>query len=186
MPILFYNGDDRWLVSQNFKDYLQDSTLFEGIIDFQYTLVNIKLLDKEYLLKNHDAICATIAVDKIRGEEFKELQEILLEITGSKTGFDPEDFKDFLAWLKHTLEYCVGPVDEVEKIIGLIKEGDEDMMKTGIDVLFDNAEAKGEIKAAVKLLKKGKSLQEVTDLLDLTDEQVKQVEIRAGLKKEIA
>ena len=182
VPILFYNGDERWVLSQNFKDYLQGADLFDSAIDFRYDLVDIKLLEREHLLKNHDAICAAIAVDKVRGDGFEELFETLLEISESKTGFDPEEFKDFLTWLKHTLEHRVGSQEEAEKIVGLIEEGDENIMRTGIDILFDNAEARGVIESAVKLLKKGMTLQEVADLLDLTDEQVKQVALRAGLK----
>jgi len=116
VPILFYNGDDRWVVSQNFKDYLQNSNLFDEIIDFKYHLVDIKLLERASLLNNHDAISAAIAVDKVRGEGYEELFETLLEIAGTKDGFDPEEFKDFLAWLKHTLEHRVGSADEAEKI----------------------------------------------------------------------
>ena len=57
-------------------------------------------------------------------------------------------------------------------------------MRTGIDILFDNKKEDGLIEAAYRLLKKGKSLQEVSELLDLTEEQIEMLEIRAGLKKE--
>ena len=181
------HGDETWTVSQYFKDYLHDSEMFDEIIDFRYYLVDIKLLEKEYLLRNHDAICAAIAVDKVRGEGFEELYETLKEIAGSKTGFDPEEFKDFLTWLKHTLVHRVGSEDEAERIIGLVEKGDENTMKTGIDIVFDNyADSEGIIRAAIRLLSKGKKLQEAADLLDLTDEQIKQVEQRIGLKSEFA
>lgn len=60
-------------------------------------------------------------------------------------------------------------------------------MRTGIDIVFDNyADTEGIIRAAIRLLSKGKKLHEAADLLDLTDEQVKQVELRSGLKREFA
>jgi predicted transposase/invertase (TIGR01784 family) len=66
-------------------------------------------------------------------------------------------------------------------------------MRTGIDILFDNVKAEGIaegivegiaegfVSAALKLLAKGKSIEEVADLLDLTKEQVAEVEERAEL-----
>jgi len=190
IPIVFYNGEASWLVTRNFKDYLQGADLFDGVIDFQYTLVDINLLDMEYLLSNHDAICAAIAIDKVRSKESAQLSSTLLEITHSKSGFVPEEFKDFMTWLKHSLEHRTGSEEEADRVIGLIEEGDEAKMRTGIDILFDNAEAKGKaqgiIESAALLLNKGKSLQEAADLLDLSDEQIEQVEIRVGLRKELA
>jgi len=63
-------------------------------------------------------------------------------------------------------------------------------MRTGIDILFDKAEAKGKvqgiIESAVRLVSKGKSLQEAVDLLDLSDEQREEVEARAGLRPQMA
>ena len=155
------------------------------MIDFQYTLVDINLLEKEYLLKNHDAICAAIAVDKVRGKGSEQLSNILSEIISSKSRFVTEEFKDLLTWLKHTLEHRVSSDEDVKKIINLIQKGDVAKMRTGIDILFDNAESEGIVRAALRLIAKGKSLQEATDLLDLSDEQRNDVEARAGLKTQL-
>ena len=186
VPILFYNGEKSWFVTRNFKDYLQGGDLFEGIIDFSYTLVDINFLDREYLQKNHDAICAAIAVDKLRSRGYEQLFETLKGIVNSKSDFLSEEFTDFLTWLKHSLEHRVESEEEAAKVIELIKEGDADKMRTGIDILFDNKEEDGYIKAAIQLLKKGKDLQEISDLLELSEKQIDMVEKKAGLKKELA
>ena len=189
IPIVFYNGEDKWFVKRSFKDYLQAGDLFEGVIDFQYTLVDINLLEREYLLKNHDAICAVIAMDKVRGREYGLLFDTLIEIIHSKQGFDPDEFRDFLVWLKHTIKFRTASEEEADKIIELIEEGDEIMMRTGIDILFDNAEAIGEargraqgmLEAAVQMLNKGMDILEIANILNLSDEQVEQVETKAGI-----
>jgi len=185
VPILFYNGENKWHVTRNYKDYLHDGDLHEGVINFQYTLVDINLLEREYLLKNHDAICAAIAVDKVRGKGSEQLSNILSEIINSKSRFVTEEFDDLLTWLKHTLEHRVSSDEDVKNIINLIEEGDVAKMRTGIDILFDNAESEGIVRAALRLIAKGKSLQEATDLLDLSDEQRNDVESRAGLKTQL-
>jgi hypothetical protein len=187
VPILFYNGENKWYVTRNYKDYLQGGDLLKGVIDFQYTLVDINLLDNEYLLKNHDAICAAIAVDKARGKDSSQLSNALLEITNSKSGFDPDEFEDLLTWLKHTLEHRVSSDEDVEKIINLIEEGDVAKMRTGIDILFDNMEeTKGIVEAAMRLIRKGMSLEETTDLLELSHEQVEYLKKKAGFSEVLA
>ena len=187
VPIVFYNGTKGWYVTRNFKDYLQDSDLFEGVIDFEYTLVDINMLDREYLLKNHDAICAAIAVDKASGGGLEQLHETIIKIAHSKQDFTADEFSDFLTWFKQTAERRVGSAEAAEKAVALIDKGDDEMMRTGLDILFDTAEARGEskgrsegrsegfIEAALRLIGKGKSIEEATDLLDLSDEQVEQV-----------
>ena len=57
-------------------------------------------------------------------------------------------------------------------------------MRTGIDILFDNKKEEGLIEAAAKLVESGMSTQEVSERLELSQEQIEQLEIRLGLKKE--
>jgi len=184
VPIVFYNGTKGWYVTRNFKDYLQDSDLFEGVIDFEYTLVDINMLDKEYLLKNHDAICAAIAVDKACGGSLEQLHETIISIAHSKQDFTADEFSDFLTWFKQTAERRVGSAEAAERAIELIEKGaDDTMMRTGLDILFDKAEARGEargeakwfIKATSQLIRNGKSIEEAANLLGLSSEQVEQV-----------
>ena len=59
-------------------------------------------------------------------------------------------------------------------------------MRTGIDILFDKVEARGVIEAAVKLVKSGMTITEVSDRLQFTEEQVEKLEIRLGVEKEFA
>ena len=107
VPIVFYNGPKGWFVTRKFKDYLQGCELFEGIIDFTYTLVDIKLLDNEYLLENHDAVCAAIAVDKVRDKGHEQMFEVLQGIISAKSDFESEEYADFATWHKHSIGHCV-------------------------------------------------------------------------------
>ena len=133
-------------------------------------------------------------MDKIRGEDFEQLYSTLAQIMHSKLGYGQDEFDDFLAWLKHTLTHRTGSEEEAGKVIKLIEEGDEVVMRTGIDILFDNVEARVEarvtdkaiIETAVKLVQSGMTITEVSDRLQLTAEQVEKLEIRLGVKKEFA
>jgi len=121
IPIVFYNSEDKWYATRNFKDYLQDSDMLDGVIDFQYTLVDINLLDRDFLLKNHDAISAAIAVDKGRDREC--FKNTIVEIANSKDEFNADELNDFMEWLKHSIERHTGSVDEAETIVELIEKG---------------------------------------------------------------
>jgi len=119
------------------------------------------------------------------------LYEILQGIVNAKTDFSSEEFADFLTWFKHSFEHRVNSEEEVEQILTILGEGDVNKMKYWIDYLIDNKEEDGYIKAAVQMLKKGKSLKEVIEVLDLTYEQIKMVEERmaeerAGMENIIA
>ena len=186
VPILFYNGNDKWTVPRNFKDYLQDGDFFEGIINFTYTLVDIKTLDSKQLIENRDAISAAIAVDKVRGEGTAQLAEILMQAVHSKPELSPKEFDDFLAWFKRSVKHRVDSEEDIDMVISLIKKGDGEKMRTGIDIMFDNVEARAIIETAATLVKSGMEIQEITDRLKLTDAQVEQLEIKLGLKKEFA
>jgi len=150
VPIVFYNGDDGWSVTRNFKDYLQDADLFEGVIDFQYTLVDIKMFDREYLLNNRDAMSAAMAVDKERGGDFSGLRDTLADIISEKQGFHPEEFADFVTWLKHTLKHRVKSKEESNHIVKMVEKGDVAGMTTGFDIICDNIEARSEARGEAK------------------------------------
>ena len=59
-------------------------------------------------------------------------------------------------------------------------------MRTGLDILFDNHETKVIVEAAMRLLRKGISLEEAANLLELSYEQVEQVKQKAGLGEVLA
>ena len=186
VPIVLYNGESKWPTTRNFKDYLQDGHMFEGVIDFQYTLVDINLLDREYLIKHHDAICAALAVDMIRGEKLEQLRSTLKEIIHSKSGFDPDEFMDFLDWLKHTLKHRVKSEEDADKVIQLIEKGDEAIMRTGIDIVFDNMENAVRLETAAELIKSGLDFTDIANRLNLTNEQRDKLAEDIGLVKEFA
>lgn len=66
IPIVFYNGCESWQVPHNFKSYFPNNDDFDGLLDFEYILVDVNKLNEEYLLTHPDTICATIAADKSR------------------------------------------------------------------------------------------------------------------------
>ena len=68
------------------------------------------------------------------------------------------------------------------------------MMRTGIDILFDKVEARGEargvdkatIEVAFRVVKSGMDLTEVCEILQLTEEQVNKLEARLAEANDFA
>ena len=181
VPIVFYNGDDGWFVTRNFKDYLQDADFFEGVIDFQYTLVDIKMFNREYLLSNHDAMSAAMAVDKERGSDFSGLRDTLADIISEKQSFHPEEFADFVTWLKHTLKHRVKSVDEANRIAEMVAKGDVTGMTTGFDIICNNIEARSKSEGLgisagiIRALKENVPISQIAEKYGVEQAQIEEI-----------
>ena len=164
-----------------FLDYLQDNGLFHdvSIIDFEYTLVDINLLDREYLLQNHDAICAALAVDTIHGDGYADLTEALDSIVKHRVGFNDEDYSDFVSWFKNTVVHRTASDQEATVLVDMLLKGDNEDMATGLNTFLDKVEDKGKNKGkaamAINLLNRGYSVDEVAEIAEMPIEWVEQL-----------
>jgi len=57
-------------------------------------------------------------------------------------------------------------------------------VRTGIDILGDLEQAKGYIEAAARAVESGMNIQKVSEILELTDDQIEKLKTRLDLKKE--
>ena len=177
VPIVFYNGSSGWVVTERFRDYLQDDGLFKdvNIIDFEYTLVDINLLDREYLLSNHDAICATLAVDTVRDDGLDALIKTLTSIKLSKQEFRSEDYSDFVSWFVNTVSHRTVSEHEAASVVGILMEGEDDEMGIGLGSILDKAVDKGKAKVALNMLRNGYDKETVAELTEMSVEWVEGV-----------
>ena len=183
VPVVFYNGANDWAVTGRFRDYLQDDGLFQdvGVIDFEYTLVDINMLDRGYLLQNHDAICAALAVDTVRGDGAEALAETIRSVVRYKDEFKPEDFSDFMFWFKNTVSHRTESEQEADTMIDMLMKGDEKEMSTGLNLLFDNFENKTKAKVAINLLKLGLAKDKVAEATEMPVEWVDEILVEDAL-----
>ena len=177
IPIVFYNGSENWTSKMSFSEYQEGSEFFDDEIltDFKYILVNINKITPEELFDNLNAVSAVVLADKVRDSE-KELLATIMKVFESKNWDDfPEERDDFEFWVKNALKRIALEEEKIKEILEGLKKGDGNMEKLGIDYIVEKTEARGFIAVALKLLSKGKTIQETTDLLDLSDEQVRQL-----------
>lgn len=104
IPIVIYNGEDKWTVARTFKEKIIKSEIFEEFVcDFQYLLFDINRTDDIMLLNNSSFISRVFYIDKDKyGKELgARLQEVAQKLESRFT----DDQLDLLAiWLRVMIE----------------------------------------------------------------------------------
>ncbi|MBU3130718.1 Rpn family recombination-promoting nuclease/putative transposase [Clostridium tagluense] len=101
VPIVLYNGTNKWTSARNFKDIITGSQLFgDNILDFKYILVDINRYSKEYLYEFKNIASAILLLDQdINAMEFLErLKNIVIN-------FNSLTYEEKLllkGWIKNT------------------------------------------------------------------------------------
>ena len=78
LPVVYYEGTDRWTAARNFKDrvYLND-VLGRYIPDFEYVVVPVASYTNEELIEKKDELSLIILINKLRSSaDFKNLKGI--------------------------------------------------------------------------------------------------------------
>ena len=176
VPIVFYNGKDNWLVTENFAEYHHMSELFGSFDSFNYILVDVNKLDHEALLKEATAVANVVAVDAVRDGN---LAEIIVR-SGQTLRRLPDEYDAFKAWVHHTIQYRTGSKIAAQTVIDALEKGDDKMLTTGIGFMIDEAEARGEaegiaktiVDVAKRLLRSKTPLEVIVEATNLTEEEI--------------
>lgn len=125
LPIIYYEGKDKWSVPEQFTSRIMQAEQFKGYIpDFTYYLVPIHNYSNEELMQQGDDISFMMLINKLQTQEDVEafsklsperLNEILEEI--------PENRRTLIAkvFLAFLLKVNV-PTAEAEELAGKVKE----------------------------------------------------------------
>jgi len=101
IPIVLYNGTNKWTPARNFKDIITGSQLFgDSILDFKYILVDINRYTKEYLYEFKNIASAIFLLDQdINAIEFLErLKNIIINFNSLTS----EEKLLLKGWIKNT------------------------------------------------------------------------------------
>ena len=86
LPIVYYEGTNRWTAARNFKErvYLNE-ILGQYIPDFEYLVVPVASYTNEELIEKKDELSLIMLINKLRkSEDFKSLQGIPAEYFQSR------------------------------------------------------------------------------------------------------
>jgi predicted transposase/invertase (TIGR01784 family) len=99
VPIVLYNGKNKWTAARNFKEVLNGYELFEeNIIDFRYMLFDVNRMKEEELLEIANLVSSIFLLDQdVAIEEILKRLKLIGRILGKKGS--KEQIQVFNRWM---------------------------------------------------------------------------------------
>jgi predicted transposase YdaD len=175
VPIVLYNGQNKWTAPLAFKDYFHQGHLFgKQVLNFEYILLDINRMGQDQLLSNNNLISSIFYLDRtVKSEE--EIFRRLYTISPVLEHIPQEDFLVFKNWVKHILINRF-PREQSEEIISIIENSNQREVSFMISGLEQSYRKNTEnAVAVVKLLLEGKTVKEISEKLNLPQEKVTEI-----------
>jgi predicted transposase YdaD len=167
VPMVLYNGKNKWTAYRNFRDVLSGSELFgENIIDFRYILFDIYRYDEKQLESMANMVSTVFLLDKeISKEDLMKRLRLTAYVLKKIT---PEQFDILKIWLKSIMKPRLDDESKVkvEEILEKSSQGEVDSMVSNLGKTIDNIIKEGR-KEGEKEGKKAGLLQGLEKLLDI-------------------
>lgn len=178
LPIVLYNGERKWTVARSLKEVISNSDLFgASILNFKYEFLDINTYKKDELYAKQDLSSAIFLLDQnINREEFEyRLKDIVYRFTKLT---NKEKLK-LEQWLVNSNPEEEGFKENIEIIFNSDKGRDLEMtsnISKGLDKLKEEVKKEGANEKAIiiakKMLRKGKSIEEVAEFTELSIEEI--------------
>jgi predicted transposase/invertase (TIGR01784 family) len=185
VPIVLYNGSNRWTACESYKEYLRNSDMFgEYAVDFKYILLNVNGYPDEELLELSNLISMVFLIDKTK--DFQQMMETLKRMIEPLKKVSPEEFLMFKHWLmniatsgmsqeqKKEVEESVEDSEEVESMLYNLERAITNEFKK-YESKLEEVRLEEKIQVAKNLLQMGMDILTVVKATGLTEEQIKKV-----------
>ena len=152
VPIVTYNGKDKWNVPITFKEKITQYEFFgEKLLDFEYVIIDVNRYKKEVLLEKESISSAIFLLDqKVDYEEYVNRLATIVKAFNKLTAEEKLELKN---WLANTLS------EEIKGVALSILDADKeevDKMTANItrtiEEIKEDAELKGRLDVAISLL----------------------------------
>jgi predicted transposase/invertase (TIGR01784 family) len=149
LPIVVYNGEDKWTADRTFAEEVAKSELLKDYqINFKYPLIEINSFDKKSLYETETLISAFFALDQ--NIDWTEFLTRLIEISELYNNLSDEKKNILKHWLKVTVD--TKDHKEVKDAIDILFDKEAVLKMTSnlsniLDREFEAREKKGEQKA---------------------------------------
>ena len=158
VPIVIYNGKRPWTAARRFRELIEGAERFgEGLVDFEYGLIDVRRLREEELLGLSGAMAAVFWLDGTREEaevarRLRRLVRLLSRVPEDQVG-------PLLDWVSAVLGSRL-PAEEGPALLGRLKEvrsGEEaEEVATNFERMLDRWLEKTERRGWEKGLKEGR------------------------------
>ena len=171
VPIVFYNGLERWTAVKSLREYQNSGEMFGShILNLEYYLVDLAEIGEEYILSTNTVLDNIMYCDKFR----KKLELIgAIRTAYSRIGeLGLQEREEFRNWVKYILlSVCGNKEAVVEEILNWAGDGEDDMaFKYNIIRAFEDEREEGKklkiISLVRKKIQKNNSIEEIADMLE--------------------
>jgi predicted transposase/invertase (TIGR01784 family) len=179
VPIVLYNGKNKWTAKTSFKEILSGYELFEdNILNFNYMLFDINRYSDEELYSVSN-LAAVFLLDQEMNEE--ELIRRLRKLIYILKKISPEQFSVFKQWLKKIVKprLTEDMQKEVDEVLDKSNQEEADFMVHNLEKTLDNIEKKRlekKIKEiAINAMEMGMDNEIIIKLTGLTEKEINEI-----------
>ena len=163
VPIVLYNGKNKWTAAKELRDVISNSEIFgDNILNFKYKFIDVNRFEKEELYKKQDISSAIFLLDQNinRIEFYNRLKDIIIGFNKLST----EEKIQLKRWLMNINIAEKDFKENIEKIFNANKEEVLNMtsnISKGLEKLKEDGKIEGKTEILIKQLsKKFKSIPE--------------------------
>ncbi|MPQ43234.1 Rpn family recombination-promoting nuclease/putative transposase [Clostridium tarantellae] len=180
IPIVLYNGKYPWTVPRNFKNIVFNKELFgENLINFKYDLIDINHNYSKEELLNCKTMTSAIFLLEQKIDPYEYLQRIKSIALFFNT-LNPKDIQILKHWIKNSIEDNLAK--KAINILDCNKEDVDNMIANNAFILTEMKQRakeegveQGVTMVVKKMIKKGKSNEEIIKLTDLPETIVEKI-----------
>jgi predicted transposase/invertase (TIGR01784 family) len=183
VPIVLYNGSDKWNCARSFKEYIKSHEMFvPNIIDFEYILIDVNETDEEELSETPTLVNLAMLADRKDNPErvLRRLGKVL-ELSRRLTEDEKLQLKD---WIFDVILKKAGnrlTDDTVEKIRKTFEREEATEMTYAIERAIDEIEQRGirqgmregMLKTAMAMIENGLPLETASECSGIPADELK-------------
>lgn len=158
VPIVFYNGEERWTAADNMRIYQNGGEMFgDYILNLKYYLVDLASVEEEYILSTNTVIDNILYCDKFRRKQ--ELAGVIRTACRRVQELGAQEVESFRGWVKYILlSVCENREDVVQEILNWAANGEGDMaFQYNIIVAFERERAEARAEGRAEGMAEGKA-----------------------------
>lgn len=184
VPIVLYNGKNKWTAKTSFREILSGYELFEdNILNFNYMLFDINRYSDEELYGISNLVSAVFLLDQEMNEE--ELIRRLRKLIYILKKISPEQFSIFKQWLKKIVKprLTEDMQKEVDEVLDKSNQEEVDFMVSNLGKTLEKMERKALEKGSenrtkeiiINAIEMGMDNEFIIKLTGVTDEEINEI-----------
>jgi predicted transposase/invertase (TIGR01784 family) len=126
VPMVLYDGDNRWTAATTYREYTEDYEIFgDNIINFRYLLLDLNRTDAEAIRPVVKLLDAVFSLTKMRFENKLEPDEINTWWAEQASLLSKDDRYKLVDWMAFAFK---APAEITDSIINILEKGDSNNM----------------------------------------------------------